>query len=71
MDSTSNSNSIELIAPDDWHIHLRDGDALRVTVPHAARQFARAMARGLRRDLPGAGSAGGLDAGLRLGREIG
>ena len=43
MDSTSNSNSIELIAPDDWHIHLRDGDALRLTVPHAARQFARAI----------------------------
>ena len=36
-------NSIELIAPDDWHIHLRDDDALRVTVPHAARQFARAI----------------------------
>ena len=36
-------NSFELIAPDDWHIHLRDGDALRVTVPHAARQVARAI----------------------------
>ncbi len=36
-------NSIELIAPDDWHIHLRDEAALRVTVPHAARQFARAI----------------------------
>ena len=43
MDSTSNSNSIELIAPDDWHIHLRDGDALRLTVLHAVRQFARAI----------------------------
>ncbi len=31
---------LDLIAPDDWHIHLRDGDALSVTVPHAARQFA-------------------------------
>ena len=34
---------IDLIAPDDWHIHLRDGDALATTVPHAARQFARAI----------------------------
>ena len=39
MDSTSNSNSIELIAPDDWHIHLRDGDALRLTVLHAVRKI--------------------------------
>ena len=34
---------LDLIAPDDWHIHLRDGDALATTVPHAARQFARAI----------------------------
>jgi dihydroorotase len=36
-------NHLDLLAPDDWHIHLRDDDALRVTVPHAARQFARAI----------------------------
>ena len=35
--------NIDLIAPDDWHIHLRDGDALATTVPHAAHQFARAI----------------------------
>ena len=34
---------LDLIAPDDWHIHLRDDAALATTVPHAARQFARAI----------------------------
>lgn len=29
--------------PDDWHVHLRDGDMLRAVVPYTARQFARAI----------------------------
>ena len=29
--------------PDDWHLHLRDGDALHTVVPHTAAQFARAV----------------------------
>src|SRR3569832_546472 len=29
--------------PDDWHVHLRDGDYLRTTVPHLAREFHRAI----------------------------
>ena len=29
--------------PDDWHLHLRDGEALKTTVPHTAAQFARAI----------------------------
>lgn len=29
--------------PDDWHVHLRDGDMLRGVVPYTARQFARAI----------------------------
>jgi dihydroorotase len=29
--------------PDDWHVHLRDGDMLRAVAPHTARQFARAL----------------------------
>ena len=28
--------------PDDWHVHLRDGDMLRAVAPYTARQFARA-----------------------------
>lgn len=37
------TDELTLIAPDDWHIHLRDGDALRLTVADAARQFERAI----------------------------
>src|ERR1700688_3502579 len=29
--------------PDDWHLHLRDGDGLRAVLPFTARRFARAM----------------------------
>ena len=29
--------------PDDWHVHLRDGDMLRAVAPYSARQFARAI----------------------------
>ena len=29
--------------PDDWHVHLRDGDMLRKVAPYTARQFARAI----------------------------
>ncbi|KAF7597907.1 MAG: dihydroorotase [Candidatus Dactylopiibacterium carminicum] len=35
--------TLSLIRPDDWHLHLRDGAALRITVPDAARRFARAL----------------------------
>ena len=34
---------IILTRPDDWHVHLRDGDMLRAVVDHTARQFARAI----------------------------
>ena len=29
--------------PDDWHVHLRDGEMLRLVTPYTARQFARAI----------------------------
>jgi dihydroorotase len=29
--------------PDDWHVHLRDGEALKTTVDHIAHQFTRAI----------------------------
>jgi len=29
--------------PDDWHVHLRDGEMLTAVVNHTARQFARAI----------------------------
>jgi dihydroorotase len=35
--------SLTIRRPDDWHLHLRDGNALRAVVPHTAAQFARAI----------------------------
>ncbi len=29
--------------PDDWHLHLRDGDVLQAVLPETARHFARAI----------------------------
>jgi dihydroorotase len=34
---------ITITRPDDWHLHLRDGEALRAVLPHSVRQFARAI----------------------------
>jgi dihydroorotase len=36
-------NRITFTRPDDWHLHLRDGDALAAVLPYTARQFARAI----------------------------
>lgn len=35
--------SITFTRPDDWHLHLRDGEQLRAVLPHTAKQFARAI----------------------------
>ncbi|MGH6622510.1 MAG: dihydroorotase, partial [Burkholderiaceae bacterium] len=37
------TQTVRLIRPDDWHLHLRDGAALAAVLPHTARQFARAI----------------------------
>ncbi|HEX7811125.1 MAG TPA: amidohydrolase family protein, partial [Burkholderiales bacterium] len=34
---------ITLTKPDDWHLHLRDGDALKAVLPDTAKRFARAV----------------------------
>jgi len=34
---------ITIIRPDDWHLHLRDGEHLRAVLPDSARRFARAI----------------------------
>jgi dihydroorotase len=34
---------LTITTPDDWHLHVRDGDALATVVPHTAAQFARAI----------------------------
>ena len=34
---------ITIRRPDDWHVHLRDGDMLRSVLPFTAAQFARGI----------------------------
>ena len=34
---------LTLTRPDDWHLHVRDGDTLKTVVPHTAAQFGRAI----------------------------
>ena len=36
-------NRITLTRPDDWHLHLRDGEALKAVLPDSARRFGRAI----------------------------
>jgi len=36
-------NSVTILRPDDWHLHLRDGAMLQAVLPDTARQFARAI----------------------------
>lgn len=36
-------NELTITRPDDWHLHLRDGDALKAVIRATARQFARAI----------------------------
>lgn len=37
------TETLTLVRPDDWHVHLRDGDVLKDVVPATARQFGRAI----------------------------
>jgi dihydroorotase len=35
--------TLELRRPDDWHLHLRDGEQMTAVLPFTARRFARAL----------------------------
>ena len=35
--------TLTMTQPDDWHVHLRDGEALKASLPFTARQMARAI----------------------------
>jgi len=37
------SQTLSIRRPDDWHVHLRDGEMLKSVAPFTARQFARAI----------------------------
>ena len=41
--TTPEGTRLRLIRPDDWHVHVRDGEALHTVVPHTAAQFGRAI----------------------------
>jgi dihydroorotase len=43
MHPTDATTTLTLTRPDDWHLHVRDGDVLGTVVPHTAAQFARAI----------------------------
>lgn len=36
-------DSLTITRPDDWHLHLRDGDALKAVLPYTTRRFGRAI----------------------------
>ncbi len=36
-------NELTITRPDDWHLHLRDGDAMKNVLPDTAKRFARAI----------------------------
>ena len=37
------TKNLTIRRPDDWHLHLRDGDMLRAVLPQTSRHFARAI----------------------------
>ena len=37
------TTTLTLTRPDDWHLHLRDGDTLRAVLPDTAQRFGRAI----------------------------
>ena len=37
------TETLTIRRPDDWHVHLRDGDMLKLVAPYTARQFKRAI----------------------------
>ncbi|GFR45153.1 hypothetical protein Agub_g6536 [Astrephomene gubernaculifera] len=41
--SSTQINSLTITRPDDWHLHVRDGKAMRDVVPHTAAHFGRAV----------------------------
>jgi dihydroorotase len=40
---STSPDTLTLTRPDDWHLHVRDGEPLHTVVPHTAAQFGRAI----------------------------
>jgi dihydroorotase len=43
MNASTVPQTLTITRPDDWHLHVRDGEALHTVVPHTAAQFGRAI----------------------------
>ncbi|MDB5798899.1 MAG: dihydroorotase [Paucimonas sp.] len=43
MPLNPDTQSLTIVRPDDWHLHLRDGATMASVLPHTARQFGRAI----------------------------
>jgi dihydroorotase len=43
MSTDTRTPHLTITRPDDWHLHVRDGEALATVVPHTAAQFGRAI----------------------------
>ena len=43
MSNLNAPSTIEIIQPDDWHLHIRDGNVMKDVLADTARQFARAI----------------------------
>jgi len=41
--TTQDKPDLSIAKPDDWHLHLRDGQEMAAVLPHTARRFARAI----------------------------
>ncbi|MPM13844.1 Dihydroorotase [bioreactor metagenome] len=41
--TTHSTDTLTITRPDDWHLHVRDGEPLLTVVPHTAHQFGRAL----------------------------
>ena len=39
----SSSHNIIIRKPDDWHLHLREGDILKKVLKYSAKNFSRAL----------------------------
>jgi len=40
---TNTLTRLSILRPDDWHVHLRDGEMLRTVLPYTAKVFGRAI----------------------------
>lgn len=40
---TAPSQVLKIRRPDDWHLHLRDGDMLKTVVPYTSEIYGRAI----------------------------